>query len=799
MPPKDQSALSWHEDRRGVTLKGPHWTLRYDLLLGLFDLEAPAFPQFSIRWARGQALYRKGNRLLSVGTDDGANETWQVEPMRDDHGAGLRLRVCSNSSRRPALELAAIVYAHSPLLVLELTVHNSLSQEITVEALRPLEIDPAWGGKLSLGGPVAGLYSAAWQSWGPAGWKSAQRYDLRTRYTPLMGPVLDAPTIPPLRRGTFRADLVGALTPAGAGPALLGGQLTTADQFGALEADLRRPRPTLAFTCSTDGVSLTPNERLASERVALLLAPPEAGPLACYGDALGLEMDGLGDAPAPTGWCSWTAFYLELGEEDILNQLAWLQEHSHTLPVDIVQIDDGWERAVGDWEANERFPHGMAWLAGQIRRAGFTPGLWLAPFIVHPRSSLATAHPEWLIQNERGQPANAGFGWGSLCHGLDLSHPAAQRWVQQLIATVTEEWGYAYLKLDFLYAAAIEGQRHRPNLTRAQVLRRGMELLRQEAGPEVFLLGCGCPLGPAVGLVDAMRVSADIAPYWRPRYGLLSPFVRREPSLPAMINAVQNDLTQAWMHRRLWLNDPDALILRRSGSDLTTAEVRSLTTVVALSGGTWMLGDDMPALEADRVDLAAHTLPLHQTQPTIPDVLGTEMPAQITLRQEHPWGQGWVVALFNWQDRPADLAFDPTTLGFPADARCHCHEFWTESYQQAQGVVHFTQVPPHDCRVVLLQPVKEGPQWAGSTLHLLQGPEVTAWRSDPGGVYLTLEAGRVLAGSVLLWLPEGEPDGVRTDRGSARLDRVEQGLWRLYIEMEASGEGDSKITIEINV
>ena len=34
----------------------------------------------------------------------------------------------------------------------------------------------------------------------------------------------------------------------------------------------------------------------------------------------------------------------------------------------------------GDWEGNQRFPHGMKWLAGKIRELGLRAGLWLVPY-----------------------------------------------------------------------------------------------------------------------------------------------------------------------------------------------------------------------------------------------------------------------------------------------------------------------------------------------------------------------------------------------------------------------------------
>ena len=51
------------------------------------------------------------------------------------------------------------------------------------------------------------------------------------------------------------------------------------------------------------------------------------------------------------------------------------------LPFDVLQVDDGWQVAAGDWEANAKFPQGMQTLAQQIKATGRRAGIWLAPLV----------------------------------------------------------------------------------------------------------------------------------------------------------------------------------------------------------------------------------------------------------------------------------------------------------------------------------------------------------------------------------------------------------------------------------
>ena len=78
--------------------------------------------------------------------------------------------------------------------------------------------------------------------------------------------------------------------------------------------------------------------------------------------------------------------------------------------------------------------------------------------------------------------------------------------------TATVEWGFSYLKLDFLHTAAMPGGvRHDPSISRGEALHRMMAAVRAAVGDDIFILGCGAPLGPCIGHVDGMRVSADAA------------------------------------------------------------------------------------------------------------------------------------------------------------------------------------------------------------------------------------------------------------------------------------------------
>jgi alpha-galactosidase len=68
-----------------------------------------------------------------------------------------------------------------------------------------------------------------------------------------------------------------------------------------------------------------------------------------------------------------------------------------------VQLDDGWQKAWGDWPANAKFPQGLDGFASALDAKGLHAGVWLVPFLVDETAPVATAHPEWLLTDEKGR------------------------------------------------------------------------------------------------------------------------------------------------------------------------------------------------------------------------------------------------------------------------------------------------------------------------------------------------------------------------------------------------------------
>jgi len=270
-------------------------------------------------------------------------------------------------------------------------------------------------------------------------------------------------------------------------------------------------------------------------------------------------------------WCSWYSHYRDISERRVLQVARALRG----LPFQVLQIDDGWQQHYGDWLPNERFGD-MAVLARRIRASGFTPGLWLAPFLVHPESRAFREHAAWLLRDENGAARHAAFNDGCFWYALDASQPTVVEWAAERVAEA-RAWGFSYLKLDYLYAAALPGSN--PRLPREQVYHRAMARLRQAAG-DAYLLACGAPILPTLGLVDGLRVGPDVAPFWedeaRTRF-------LHDASAPSAANALRTTLSRLWL-RPLVETDPDVVYFRTRYNLLTRPQKHWLEDLAEVAG-----------------------------------------------------------------------------------------------------------------------------------------------------------------------------------------------------------------------
>ncbi|ELZ47431.1 Alpha-galactosidase-like protein [Halorubrum californiense DSM 19288] len=449
---------------------------------------------------------------------------------------------------------------------------------------------------------------------------------------------------------------------------------------------------TLRAVCPLEGTLLTPGERVELPPLWLDADRGLREGLAALADRVGERMDARVPETAPTGWCSWYHYFTDVTEADVRENLAELREWG--IPVDVVQIDDGYMEAFGDWRSIADGFEDMSAVADDIETAGYRPGLWLAPFYVESGADLYDDHPEWFVTEPTdgtregpGTPVDGGFRAGSALYGLDTTHPEVLDWLRETVSTVVDDWGFTYLKLDFLFAAALPGERHDAEATRIEAYRRGVEAIAEAAGDEAFLLGCGAPMAPSVGLFDAMRVGPDTDPTWE------TP--GESGSQPALKNAVRNTLTRNVLHRRWWLNDPDCQLVRGT-SDLSGAEREAFAALVAATGGVNVFSDRLAEIDASGRRLLERSIP----PATGGEVIGLDeerFPSRVVC--DRPGDGAATVALFNWADEPSTVRFDAREYGRTDGAGADRVVWDGLSGEVVDGPVVERELPPHGAAV----------------------------------------------------------------------------------------------------
>jgi alpha-galactosidase len=782
--------------RRGPAIRNAHLEVSCDLAGGALSLRPvgggpPRLP-------RCLALVEVGEpeRTIDSG-QSGYRHEYGVSPVEDAQGRGKRLTLTSLAGQL-TLVLHVTLYDDQPFAVLQLELKNGGRRPLPVHRLAPLSTPRQGRGRITLGGSPSrwSFYREGWQSWTPTLALRAGQPDV-SALPPMLGP-----EAPPLEwadarpaRGRFLADDMGAIVDLATGACALAGFVSARNQLCQVRLDARC-RALEAFSWA-DGVALEPGAVVRSERLLVDLAGPPLEALTRYGDALGREMGARVPATTASGWCSWYRFFTAVREEDILSNLRFLTEHRDELPVEYVQIDDGYQAGIGDWETiNEKFPHGMKWLAERIHEAGFKAGIWLAPLTVGASSALYREHPEWLIRDADGEPVPALYNWNQVCYGLDCTHPEVEAWLGRLFHTVAEDWGFDFVKVDFIYSAALKGRHHDATATRAQAYRRGLEMIRRAMG-ERFVLGCGGLIAPSVGLVDSHRIGPDVALWWRLPPGVPVPaggkrYGRPASGFPAAENSLRNILTRFWCHRRLWLNDPDCLLARDETAALTLEEgrmpttlltldeVRTLATAIGLSGGLVLDSDNLPAMSPERVAIVSLFLPPWGETALPLDLFEAGMPSLFQLPVERPWESWTLLGVFNWEDTACSLKA-PLPPG-----RRHVFDLWSGQYTGVlSGEATFPDVPAHGCKLLALREVQDRPQVVSSTFHFTQGAlEIEDARYDGGRRALTLSLRPVAKreGELVLYAPPDLRPG--SVEGGVRVVARPDGLWALALRLE---------------
>ena len=535
------------------------------------------------------------------------------------------------------------------------------------------------------------------------------------------------------------------------GRPLLTAGFVSFDRFeGLFTFDTRGQTIRMAAWCLLENIILPPGGVCRLESLWLMENRDFNRGLTAYADYVGRINHARVPRAPVTGWVDWQYYREEKNERDILRSVRAMQFlKKRGYPLKYVIIDGGWCAYASEWmKPCAKFPD-MPGLCRKIRRAGFVPGLWLAPYITNVKTAVARRHPEWMvIDGKTGKALLKEKSNVGACHMLDYTVPAALDWLRRIVRTMARDWGVGYIKLDGpCLGHYLGGRFHKPDVTAIEQVRRSLQAIREECGARVIVEGEGI-YGPSIGFVDIQRATQDTSTHWH----IL------ENGRPLLKENLKNDLLSGFLHGRCWHNHRENVVLRDflspfhagaaknpAARDAILTENQLLTQIsaMALAGGAMLLSDPVELLlrSPGRLALISRFLPHFEKQPAAQplDVFQDgRQPCIYHLPVEREFEAWHVVGVFNWNDAPADYSVPLTKI--TGGGAWHAFDFWNEEYLGAFGrQIAVCNVPAHGCKILALRRKLNRPQLVGTNIHILQGAvEIDAMEYMPDSKTLRL-------------------------------------------------------------
>lgn len=486
---------------------------------------------------------------------------------------------------------------------------------------------------------------------------------------------------------------------------------------------------------------------------------------------------------APAVWSSWTSYYADVTERDILRNTDWLAEHLKPYGFDYVQLDDGYDRGkdgehywISNWDL-KKFPHGPEWLAGYIKSKGLRPGIWIVP---NAYAGAVAEHPEWYLRDKNGR-----IILDYHTPSLDSTNPKVIEFLKTMFSTL-DKWGFEYYKFDGEHAMP----RYVPAVDKTKLYDKAIEPLaayrarlraiRETIGPDRFVEGCpaGTPLN-GIGYFNSYFNGHDLYNNWQGMYPMFSS-INANGFLNHMVTYVMPGegvelgplMTVEEVKQKRHPSVIDVAKTREeplAGFGTTLAEARTLVTYLSLTGVVYPLASIMPELPAERVGLLKVTLPPMPVLPmdlfsrgtdmqwnrfkfTTPDDYIHNYPEILDLKVNAAAGVYDVVGATNWRSRPVTrrIGFGDK-LGLQAGAYV-VFDYWA---QKPLGVFHDAidlEIEPHDTRVLSIHPLPNRPALVGISRHITGAYSVEEQSWDAAANRLSGKSAAIAGAPYAMWI-----------------------------------------------
>jgi hypothetical protein len=533
---------------------------------------------------------------------------------------------------------------------------------------------------------------------------------------------------------------------------------------------------------------------------------------------------------APVVWSSWTSYYGEVREEDIVRNADWIAANLKPYGFEYVELDDGYDcgncegfvgtdhRWIENWD-REKFSHGPQWLAGYIKSKGLHAGLWLVP---NAYAGAKEEHPDWYLRDKEGK-----LILDYATPALDSTNPQVLTFLKKLFTTL-DDWGFEYYKFDGehalpKYLPAVDRDRlYDQSIDPIIAYQNRLKLIRETLGPRRFVEGCpsGTPLN-GIGYFNSYFNGGDVYNSWRGMYPLFSSINANAFLNHIVVYVMPGEgidigppmtLGEAKQKR-----NPTFLEIARTreqpmmGFGTTLAEARTLVTYLSLTGVTYSVASVMPELPEERVKLLKHTLPSMPILPadlfsrgtvakwdtfkdTQPDDYIHNYPEILDLKVNAKSGVYDVVGLTNWRSGTAEkeICF-ADKLGLGRGSRYIVFDFWGQKLLGVFKDCIKAEIGPHDTRALLIHPLLSRPQLIGNSRHITGAYSITDQEWDDAKNVLRGTSETIPGDIYTLWfhVPAGTTiSEVKATTKKGNVILVQRELQGTFLKVSFQGQHD---------
>ncbi|CAM4325699.1 hypothetical protein FHS16_000858 [Paenibacillus endophyticus] len=291
----------------------------------------------------------------------------------------------------------------------------------------------------------------------------------------------------------------------------------------------------------------------------------------------------------PIGFNTWYAYYTYPTADAMLPMTDYFEDHLKSLGYNYMNLDCCYQGVEGatDLQNLEDF-------VDYVHGKGMKAGTYSAPFAIF--DDLADTVPgtsytfgNIALKDASGSPIKSYIN----TYIVDATHPGGRAYIQWIMDNYHVSPGFDYVKLDFIDLGMYDGKFYDTTKNGMQAYRIGMEIMRDTllaAPQDIYINESIAPLLPG-GYAHGRRTGVDTT------IGL--------ESYPGIERQAFNAAASWWTNGTLYAYNDVDMIFPESVIDgfnkVTLNEGTLLSTAIALGGGHWLVGDNVPFISDDRM------------------------------------------------------------------------------------------------------------------------------------------------------------------------------------------------------